>query len=197
MTDEALGMTDEALMMTLGGSTEGGFLVGAEEGGEVAVKDGFGVAGLEAGAVVLHHLVGVEYVGADLVAPTGRDVLALEARLLLGLALHFELQEAGFEDLERQVLVAALGALVLTADGDAGRDVGDADGGGVLLYVLATVTAGAEDVYAEIVGAEVDLGGAFDFGQDLDEGEGGVAGGGGIGGGGGGEGGGAPAARAV
>src|SRR5437867_5412781 len=43
--------------------TEGGFLVGALQVIEVSVEDGFGVAGLEAGAVVFHHLIRMEDVG--------------------------------------------------------------------------------------------------------------------------------------
>jgi hypothetical protein len=36
---------------------------------EVAVEHRAGIAGLDAGAQVLHHLVGLQHIGADLVAP--------------------------------------------------------------------------------------------------------------------------------
>src|SRR3989304_5142059 len=74
-----------ALRMTDGLRTDGRLLVGLQERVQLPIEDGLGVAGLEARAVVLHHLVGVEDVGADLVAPAGGDVLPLETGLLLRL----------------------------------------------------------------------------------------------------------------
>src|SRR6266542_2405872 len=106
-----------------GGSliTKGGFLVGAQQRVKISVEDQFGVARLEAGAVVLHHLIRVQDVGADLVAPFGGDVLAFEARLLLCLALQLLLQQARLQDLERGLFVTALRALVLAGFFVAGR----------------------------------------------------------------------------
>ena len=43
----------------------------------------------------------------------------------------------------------------------------DADGGGVFLDVLPALAGGAEDVDAEVIGIEIDLGGALDLRQDL------------------------------
>src|SRR3990172_9587088 len=115
-------------------------LVGAEQVVQFPIEHGFGIAGLIAGAVVLHHLVRMEYVGADLVAPGGRDVLPLQPRLLLRPLLQLQHQEPRLQNLQRALLVAVLGALVLAGDGEAAGDVRDADGGGVLLDVLAAFT---------------------------------------------------------
>ena len=59
--------------------TKGGFLVGVQQRVKVSVEDQLGVACLEAGAVVFHHLIRVQDVGADLVAPFGGHVLAFQA----------------------------------------------------------------------------------------------------------------------
>ena len=51
---------------------------GLNEPVEVAIQDGARVAGLELGAVVLDHLVGVEDVGTDLATPFRLDVVAFD-----------------------------------------------------------------------------------------------------------------------
>ena len=112
----------------------------------------------------------MQHVAADLVAPAGRDVLALELRLLLGLPLQLAARAAGLEDLHRRLAVAVLRALVLAGDDDAGRQVRDADRGGVLLDVLAAVAAGAEDVDPQVVGVDLDSSAASSIsGMHLDE----------------------------
>src|SRR3990172_8887932 len=117
----------------------GSLLVGAEQWIQLPIEDGFGIAGLIAGAVVLHHLVRVEDVRADLVSPGGGDVPPLQARLFLRPLLQLPFQEPRLQHLERALLVAVLGALILAGDGEAAGDVRDADGGGVLLDVLAAL----------------------------------------------------------
>ena len=79
------------------------------------------VAGLVAGALVLHQLVRRERVGADLAAE--RDVALLARELLeLGVALlALPLGEARREDLHRLRLVLGLRPLVLARHDDAGR----------------------------------------------------------------------------
>src|SRR5947208_2559237 len=51
-----------------------------------------------AGAVVFDQRVGVQHVGAYLAAPPGRDVLALEAGVLLGAARFLDLPQSGAQD---------------------------------------------------------------------------------------------------
>src|SRR5207249_7083633 len=79
---------------------------------EVTVEDGACVRRLVAGPQVLDHLVGVEDVAPDLVAPAGRDVLPLEPAQLRLLLLEAALEEARLEDLRRCLLVLRLGPLV-------------------------------------------------------------------------------------
>src|SRR3972149_873129 len=97
-----------------------------DEAAQIAVEPGGGVGGLVARAVVLDHLVGVEDVAADLVAPARLDVLALEGGLLRRPALQLALQQARLQDAQRRLLVARLGALVLAGDDDAGGGGGGA-----------------------------------------------------------------------
>ena len=130
-----------------------------------------GVAGLVRGAQVLDHLVGVQHVAPDLVAPAGLDVLALELAELRLLLLEGPLQEAGLEDLDGVLLVLGLRALVLALDDDAGRAVGQADRAVGLVDVLAAGALGAVGVDPDDVPVELDLDVVVDLGQDLDEGE--------------------------
>src|SRR5438105_10227761 len=75
---------------------------------EIAFEHARGVTGLIAGAVVLHHLVRVEDIAADLVAPAGAHVLAFDLRLLLSVAREFTFNEPRFEDAHRRLAVAVL-----------------------------------------------------------------------------------------
>ena len=102
--------------------------LGQHERVEVAVEDGRGVARLVAGPEVLDHLVGMEDVAPDLVAPAGLDVLALERPELGLLLLERPLEQAGLEDLDRRLLVLGLRPFVLalgrrsrSGGGSAGR----------------------------------------------------------------------------
>ena len=120
-------------------------------GCEVAVEHLVEVVGLVAGAVVGDPVLRV-VVGADpLGAVDGADLAAagvagLGVGLLLGRG-----EQPGAQDAHRLLLVLELALLVLAADHDAGRHVGDPDGrvGGV--DALAAGAAAAEDVDAQVV----------------------------------------------
>src|SRR3712207_9410389 len=64
-----------------------------------------------------------------------------------------------------------LGLLVLAGDDDAGRQVGDPDGGVGGVHALPAGAAGPEDVDADLVLRDVDVVGLLDDGQHLDAGE--------------------------
>src|SRR6266540_6837262 len=91
------------------------------------------------------HAVLREVVGANLLGPLARAHLRAAARIdLLALFALLAVEEAGTEDRHSLRPVLQLRALVL-ANGDyARREVGDADGGLILLDVLSTVSARAE-----------------------------------------------------
>src|SRR5438105_8213481 len=75
---------------------------------EIAFEHARSVAGFVAGAVVLHHLVRMQHIAADLVAPARADVLAFDLRLLLSVAREFTFNEPRFEDAHRRLAVAVL-----------------------------------------------------------------------------------------
>ena len=79
-----------------------------------------------AGPEVLDHLVGVQDVAPDLVAPAGLDVLALELADLGLLLLERPLEEARLEDPDRHLLVLGLAPLVLALGDDARSGGGSA-----------------------------------------------------------------------
>src|SRR5690606_13444347 len=83
-----------------------------------AIEHGLRVAGLHAGAEVFHHAVGVEHVGANLVAPACLHVITLEPRSLLFAPLDFDLEQLRLEYEHGALAVSPLRPLVLTGDHD-------------------------------------------------------------------------------
>ena len=130
-----------------------------------------GVAGLVAGPQVLDHLVRVQDVAPDLVAPAGLDVLALELPDLGLLLLERALEQAGLEDLDRHLLVLGLASLVLALGDDARREVGQPDRRIGLVDVLAAGALRAEGVDPDLVPVELDLDVVLGLREDLDQGE--------------------------
>ena len=95
---------------------------------DLAVEHGRRVGALRAGAQILHQLIGLQHVGADLVAPAD---LLLARRLGGGLVLallQLELVEARLEHRPGDGAVLDLRALLLARHGDAGGNVRDAHG---------------------------------------------------------------------
>ena len=136
---------------------EVGLDAGVDDRLQVAVEHLVEVVGLVAGAVVGDAVLR-EVVGADpLGAVDGADLAAARlARLGVGLVLGGG-EQPGPQDAQRLLLVLQLALLVLAADHDAGRDVGDPDGrvGGV--DALAAGAAAAEDVDAQVVLVDLDV----------------------------------------
>ena len=133
-------------------------LQGVDHGAQVAGEHRVQVVGLEADPVVGDPVL-TEVVGADPLravhgahlAPPGRGCLG--RRLLLGRG-----DQPGAQHPHRRLLVLQLGALVLAADDDAGRQMGDPHRrvGGV--DPLAARSGAAVHVDPQVVGIDLDLG---------------------------------------
>src|SRR5919201_6240094 len=100
--------------------------LGRDERVQVAVEHGLDVSCLDTGAMVLDHLVGVQHVGADLVAEGDLAAVAAQRRQLRLPLVAGPLGQPRREGLQRDRLVGQLGALVLHRDHDADGQVGDA-----------------------------------------------------------------------
>src|SRR5215212_8224830 len=88
---------------------------------EVAVEHGGDVPRLDVGAQVLHHLVRLQHVRADLAAPPHLGLLAGDG-VELGLALLLDLRRVHrLEATQRLLPVLELAALLLRAGDEAGR----------------------------------------------------------------------------
>src|SRR5450759_2057096 len=149
--------------------------LGCHEDVQVAVKDRRRVGRLHAGPVVLDHLVRVEDVAPDLVAPAGLDVLALELPQLDLLLLQAPFQEPGREHLCRGLAVLRRRALVLAGHDDPRGDVRQADGRVRLLDVLPAGPRRAVVLHPDLVPVELHLGDILHLGHHLDERERGLA----------------------
>ena len=71
--------------------------------------------------------------------------------------LQLDLVQAGAQDAHGAQPVLQLRALVLAGHDDAGGNVGDAHGGGVLLHVLPAGARGAVDIHVDVRFGDVDL----------------------------------------
>ena len=134
-------------------------------------RTALGVAGLVVRPEVLDHLVGVEDVAPDLVAPAGLDVLALELAELRLLLLERSLEQPRLQDLDRRLLVLGLDRSFWLWATMPGREVGQPDGRVGLVDVLAAGALRPERVDPDLVPVELDLDVVVGLGQDLDEGE--------------------------
>ena len=143
--------------------------LGLHERVEVAVEHGGRVRRLDLGAQVLDHLVGVEHVAPDLVAPARLDVLAAQLAQLGLLLLELALEEPRLQDLDRGLLVLGLAALVLALGDDARREVRQAHRRVGLVDVLAARTLRAVRVDADLVPVELDRDVLVRLGHDLDQ----------------------------
>src|ERR1035437_1177565 len=148
---------------------------GIDEAVEIAVEHALRVARAHAGAQVLHHLVGLEHVTANLAAPPYFALLAVKPFHLRALLVEFLFVEAGLEDVQRRGLVLDLRALVLADDDDATWDVREPHGGVRRIHALAALAGGTVNVGADFVLRDLDLNFIGDFGDDIHGAEGGVA----------------------
>jgi hypothetical protein len=145
---------------------------GVEEAVEVAVEHALEVAHIVPRSLVFDPLVGVQKVVADLRTKPGLGLL-LVASQLIGLPLLFlETGDPGPQHLDCRGPILVLAPLALTLHHDPGRKVGEPDGTGGLVDVLAAGTAGPEDVLADVLVAEFHLRVVVgDFGRDVDRGK--------------------------
>ena len=95
----------------------------------VAVHDVLNVAVFIAGAVVLGEGVGHENVGADLAAPFDLLLNALDVAYLLEVLALFDLGKTCTEHVAAVFEVLEVASLDLGGHDDAGRDMGQANGG--------------------------------------------------------------------
>src|SRR5665648_303129 len=125
---------------------------------EVAVEHALGVADLVAGAQVLHHLVRVQHVAADLAAEIDVAHFAALPGELVGEAVLLAIHQLGLEHAHGHGLVLQLRALVLALHHDVGGEMRDAHGGAGLVHVLPAGAARAVGVDAQVVVVDLDVG---------------------------------------
>src|SRR5438445_7469348 len=148
---------------------------GGHEPVEIAVEHVAGAGRGHTGAQIFDQLVGLEHVGADLVAPA--DVgLGGVGGASLGLALlQLGFVQPGLQLLHRRRAVLVLRTLVLASDDDPRRDMGDPDGAVGRVDVLPARARRAIGVYPEILLLNLDVDIVVDFGVDPHAREAGVA----------------------
>src|SRR6185437_4630894 len=134
-------------------------------------KHAAGVRRRNTGAEVLHHLIGLKYIRADLVAPADiglGGLIGLRLRLAL---LHLRFEQFRTQHVPGHSAVAVLRAVLLALHHDVGRDMGETDRRLGLVDVLAASTARPHDVGAHIALVDVDLDAVIHHREHHDAGE--------------------------
>src|SRR4051794_34501565 len=114
-----------------GGGRSGGGLVGLDalrQGGgqeavDIAVEHRGRIAGLDPGAQILDHLIGLQHVGADLVAPADIALGGVDRVGRFLALLQFQLVQPRLQHRHRARPVLVLRALALARHGDPGRQM--------------------------------------------------------------------------
>ena len=94
-----------------------------------------------AGAVVFHHLVWVQHVTANLVAPAGGDRFAAHTRKLILARANLQFNQFAAQHALRRFAILHLRTLVLARDNRVSWKVGEAHCRLGLVHVLATCAA--------------------------------------------------------
>jgi LysR family transcriptional regulator, chromosome initiation inhibitor len=144
--------------------------LGVDEVVDLPVEHGLCLRGLMARPLVLHHLVRIQDVVADL-RPPGAAAVALEGGQFAGLFLAAALKQLGLEHGHRGRPVLDLGALVLAGHHDPGRQMRDPDGRVGRVHTLTAGTRGAEHVHADLVVGDVNMIGLLNDGHYVHPGE--------------------------
>src|SRR4051794_26586903 len=141
--------------------------VALDEDVDVAVENAVDVADLLLRPVILHHLVRMQDVAADLAAEPDLLLDAADLRQLRLVLFHLDVIEARLEHAHRRVAIAVLRSLVLARDDEAGRQVREADCrvGGV--DGLPAGAARSEGVDAELLVVDDELGALRQLGPDI------------------------------
>src|ERR1700735_33695 len=131
--------------------------VGADEGIQIAVHNLVHITALKFCAVVLDEVIRLHGVGANLAAEADFGFRGVELMEGFAALFEFEFVKLRAENFHSPFAILVLAAFILALNDDAGRKMGDADGGFDFVDVLPPVAAGAEGIDAKIVGLDHDV----------------------------------------
>ena len=98
-----------------------------DEGVDVTIHHSLDIRGLHSGPQIFDHLVGLEDIAPDLVAPSDCTLFSIESFHFGPFLVFLELKDPRLEGFHRSFLVLDLGSLVLAGDDQAGGQVGQPD----------------------------------------------------------------------
>jgi len=117
--------------------------------------------------MILHHAVWMEYVRANLVAPSDIRLFAADLRQLGLLLLDLPLVELRTKHIHRALAVLDLRAFRLASDDDPCRDMGDAHGRIGLVDMLTAGAAGTVRINLQVLRPDLDLDRVVDLRYDI------------------------------
>jgi hypothetical protein len=79
-----------------------------DKGIDFAVHDGLDIAGLNPGSMIFDHLVRLENIGADLVAPSYVALFSVLTIQLGSFSILFDLVDFGFEHVQSHLAISTL-----------------------------------------------------------------------------------------
>src|SRR5207245_10472860 len=141
----------------LGGFSNPGKPISSHERIEVAGEHPIHVSHLKLGAMVLHQLVGLKRVGADLAAEADLRLSLVELPSLLPALGELMLVQTRAKDLHGHLAVFVLAALVLALHYNAGGERRDSHSRVGNVDVLAGMITGAVGLQAQVFGFDDDV----------------------------------------
>src|ERR1051326_2042836 len=118
-----------------------------DEAVEITVEHPLRIARAHTGAQVLHHLVRLQHIAANLTAPPDLALFAVELVHLGALLVLLFFVEPRFQDIHRRRAILDLRTFVLANHDNAGRDVREAHRGVRRVHALPAFAGGT--IYAD------------------------------------------------
>ena len=100
---------------------------GMDKGVDVTIHHSLDIRGLHSGPQIFDHLIGLEDIAPDLVAPSDCTLFSIESFHFGPFLVFLEFKDPRFEGFHRSFFVLDLGSLVLAGDDQTGGQVGQPD----------------------------------------------------------------------
>ena len=124
---------------------------------DISIHRCLNVAGFASGAMIFHHLIGLENIGSNLTSESDLPFLPVNALHFRTLLVVFNLEQLGLENLQGEIAILVLASLDRATNHDTGMEVTHEDAGFDLVHVLPPFAAGTHRRDLEILLVDLKL----------------------------------------